>query len=70
MVSPVIEAQKAREAQKTKRAILTLRTREGRPEKVTQNLSLEGCMGYRVMEVGVKGIPGNCIKKGRHAPFS
>lgn len=52
--------------QKTKRIILSMRTGEDCTE-MTQNLSLEGCVGYRLMEIGVKGMLGNCINKSREA---
>lgn len=33
-------------------------------EKIPKNLSLEGCVEYRWMEIGVKDILGNFIKAG------
>ena len=65
--STITEAQKARGAQVTKRRILIMRSGEGCTEKMTQSLTLEGRVGYRLTETGVKGIPGNCINKGKEA---
>lgn len=65
--STITEAQKARRAQATKRRILLMRTGEGCTEKMTQSVPLEGRVGYRLMETGVKRIPGNCINKGKEA---
>lgn len=39
-----------------------MRTGEDYTEKVIQNLSLERCVGYRLMEIGEKSIAGYCIK--------